>query len=176
MFPRLLCLLCLLALFQQASLAQQSGVARPDPVPDTCPVTRPPTKPFVPPPPYPARTAPGDFLYGTNQLWTSLRTTGTWKGLPHYTPTDPSFRQKLAWWRQGWDWHKEPQPKLKVTGRRLDSPAPPLAAGRANGGWEPEHPDQPFMVVGINLPALGCWEITGHYGNQELTFVVWVAQ
>jgi hypothetical protein len=32
------------------------------------------------------------------------------------------------------------------------------------------------MVVGINLPTLGCWEITGHYEGDELTFVVWVAE
>jgi hypothetical protein len=62
---------------------------------------------------------------------------------------------------------------LKVTGRRLDAPALRLAADRASDGWV--HPDQPFMVVGINFPTLGCWEVTGRYRHQELTFVVWVA-
>jgi Gram-negative bacterial TonB protein C-terminal len=28
---------------------------------------------------------------------------------------------------------------------------------------------------GISIPALGCWEITGHYAGDELRFVVWVA-
>src|SRR6267154_533252 len=93
---------------------------------------------------------------------------------PHYTPSDPTFRQKLFWWRQGYDWHAEPQPKITVTGRRLDSSAPPLLSDRANNGWVQE--DQPFMVVGINFPTLGCWEIKGHYQDDELTFVVWVAQ
>jgi len=32
------------------------------------------------------------------------------------------------------------------------------------------------MMVGMNFPTLGCWEITGHYENDELTFVVWVAE
>jgi hypothetical protein len=27
-----------------------------------------------------------------------------------------------------------------------------------------------------DFPTLGCWEITGHYGNRELTFVVWLPQ
>ena len=98
---------------------------------------------------------------------------GTWR-LGHSTPTDPTFIQKLFWWRQGYDWRTEPQPKLRVTGRRLDSPAPPLAAGRATNGWG--RPDQPFMLVGINLPTLGCWEITGHYEDDELTFVVWLSK
>jgi protein involved in polysaccharide export with SLBB domain len=30
------------------------------------------------------------------------------------------------------------------------------------------------MVTGIHLPTFGCWEITAHYEDDELTFVVWV--
>ena len=170
MLLRLLTSLCLLSLLQ-TSLAQQSG---PDDVPEMCPATKPPMKPFVPPPPYSARAGKDVFWYGSDELWTSLPTTGTWRGLPHSTPADRSFRQKMAWGRQGYDVHAEPWPELKVTGRRLDSPAPPLAASRASNGWV--HRDQPFMLVHMNFPTLGCWEITGHYGNRELTFVVWVIQ
>jgi hypothetical protein len=65
---------------------------------------------------------------------------------------------------------------LAVTGKRLDSPAPPLQMDEhANNGWTGD-PDHPFIVVGINLPALGCWKITGHYKDVELSFVVWVTQ
>jgi len=32
------------------------------------------------------------------------------------------------------------------------------------------------MVTGINIPTLGCWEITAHYQGEELTFVVRVTQ
>jgi hypothetical protein len=32
------------------------------------------------------------------------------------------------------------------------------------------------MVVGINFPTLGCWEITRRYGNDTLTFVAWLAK
>ena len=28
---------------------------------------------------------------------------------------------------------------------------------------------------GIDIPAFGCWEITGHYKDRELSFTVWVA-
>ena len=143
-------------------------------MPKTCPITKPPAHPFIPPSPYPAKTDPGSFWFGTEKLWTDLRTGGTWRGLPHYRRTDSSFRQKLFWWRQGYDWHTENPPKLTVTGRRLDSPAPPLASEHANAGWGDR--DHPFMVVGIDLPTLGCWEITGHYKDEELSFVIWVAQ
>jgi hypothetical protein len=82
---------------------------------------------------------------------------GTWKGLRHYTPSDPTFRQKLFLWRQFYDVRSEPQPEVTITGRRLDSFAPALLADQAANGWAQR--DQPFMVVGINFPTLGCWEI-----------------
>jgi hypothetical protein len=131
--------------------------------------------PFIPPWPYPLKAGSDTFWFGTDSLWTQLPANGIWSGLPHYTPNDPTFRQKLAFWRKGYVVRTEPQPKLKVTGRRLDSPAPPLLSDKtANNGWVQK--DQPFIVTGINFPTLGCWEVTGHYGNQELTFVVGVAE
>ena len=173
MLPRLLPFACLIFLFPVA-LAQQSATAKPDGVPDTCPVTKPSDQPFVPPFPKPAKQPEDSFWFGTDRLWTQLPANGTWRGLPHYTPDDPTFRQKLFFGRQGYDTHKEPEPKLRVMGSRLNSPAPPVLADRATNGWV--HPDQQYMIVGINFPTLGCWEITGHYEDDELTFVIWVAK
>jgi hypothetical protein len=174
MVLRLLTLVSLLFL-SQASLAQQLQTT-PDDVPETCPITRAPALPFIPPWPYPLKAGPGEFWFGTDSLWTALRADGTWRGLPHYTPSDPTFRQKIAFWLRGYVVRREPQPKLTVTGRRLDSPAPPLLADKiTNNAWVQR--DQSFMGTGINLPTLGCWgEITGHYRDEELTFVVWVAE
>jgi hypothetical protein len=163
---------------QGAEAAKQQGTphetAKSQDVPETCPVTKPSDRPFVPPSPYTTELCKDTFWFGTNQLWTFLPIDGTWRGLPHYTPSDPTFRQKLFWWRQGYDWRTEPQPKLTVTGRRLDSVSPPLRISGVSPGWQQR--DQPFMVVGINFPTLGCWEIKGRYHDDELTFVVWVAQ
>jgi hypothetical protein len=138
-------------------------------VPHSCPVTRPPAHPFAPPAPYSSKISPDGFWFGTNELWTSLPVDGTWSGLPHYTPTDTTFRQKLFFWRQGYDPRKDPQPNLVVTGKRLDSPAPPLLCDKANNGAD-------GIVTGINLPTLGCWAIKAHYRDGELAFVVWVKQ
>jgi hypothetical protein len=79
--------------------------------------------------------------------------------------------RRCEWWRQGYDFRTEPIPKLKVTGRRLDSPAAPLITELKNVAGS-----MPCMMVGINFPTLGCWEITGHYGDDELTLVMWVAK
>jgi hypothetical protein len=167
MYPRLLALL--LVLVSGASLAQKSEKRERDSVPDTCPVTTPSDKPFVPPYPYPPRPYPGGSWFGTNRLWTVAPV--AWRGLPHYTPDDPTFRQKMQWWRQGYDYRTEPIPKLKVTGRRLDGQAALLISEVSNVSGT-----LPSMMAGINLPTLGCWEITGHYEADELTLVVWVAK
>jgi hypothetical protein len=65
---------------------------------------------------------------------------------------------------------------LKVSGKRLDSSAPPLATDEhANTGWK-DDPNHPFIVTGIDIPTLGCWQITGRFKDAELSFVVWVTQ
>src|SRR5215471_18394318 len=95
-----------------------SGQERPKTaaVPETCPVTKPAMQPFVPPAPYHAKPSRGQFWFGTDRLWTDLPETGAWIGLGHYTPNDPTFRQKLAFWRQGFDAHAATEAKLTVTG------------------------------------------------------------
>lgn len=170
LFTRLLSLLCLLAL-SLVSVGQSHP--RTSVVPSSCPVTKPGDQPFVPPAPHPAKPSLDGFWFGTDRLWTALPVTGSWSGLPHYTPKDPTFRQKLAFWRQGYDPHTEPQPDLTVSGKRIDALAGPLQSdGKGNGSWTKN--DQ-FIMTGINFPTIGCWEITGRYESDELTFVVWVA-
>ena len=141
-------------------------------VPESCPVTKPPTPAFAPPSPYPNETTPASFWFGTNKLWILLRTDGTWQGLPQWP--DGTFRQKLFWWHEGYDLRHTLHPPLKVTGNRLDSPAPPLQSGVSHGWTNDEN--HPFITNGINLPALGCWKISGRYEDTELSFVVWVTK
>jgi hypothetical protein len=143
-----------------------------DAVPESCPVTKPPAHPFVPPSPYPTET--GGFWFGTDKLWTHLPKNGTWR-LGHPSPSDTTFSQKLFWWRKGFgrgDW----ETMLTVTGRRLDSSAPPFAIDHhAYASWTGD-PNHPFIVTGIDIPTLGCWQITGHFKDAELSFVIWVTQ
>lgn len=139
--------------------------------PDTCPVTRPPTPPFTPPPPYP-RYAPAssEFWYGTDTLWTAVPGTGVWSALPH---NPEGYTQKVFWWRKGYSWQDEPEPHLSVTGQRLDAPASPLSVSKATNAFAEDIGSA--MLVGVDFPTLGCWEISGHYADAELSFVVWIA-
>lgn len=168
--PRLvLLLLCLLFAWRTSSAQSPSTQASND-VPAGCPVTiRYQATPFVPPKPYSQAAGDGSFWFGTDKLWTVLPIDGAWE-LGHYTPNDPTFRQKLFLWRQGYDWRTELRPNLKVIGRRLDAEADPLLVDRpTNVSSEPGG-----MLVGINFPTVGCWEITGRYRDDALTFVIWV--
>lgn len=148
-------------------------------IPDSCPVTKRPEKPFVPPPPW------GDvgddskdpyFSYGNDRLWVELPRNGMWKELKlNYAPIPAVYSQGVLWGRIGYDRLAEPHPKLQVTGKRLDAKAPGLVARRAEGCCRvfdgPEPPSE--MSVLLNLPTLGCWEITGRYEGEALTFVIW---
>jgi hypothetical protein len=113
------------------------------------------------------RLGGGSWL-GTDRLWIASPPI-VWKGLPHYAPNDPTFREKMQWWRHGYDFCTEPIPKLKATGRRLDAPVLPLITEVNNVAGS-----KPSKMVGMNFPTLGCWEITCRYEDDELTFVVWV--
>jgi hypothetical protein len=63
---------------------------------------------------------------------------------------------------------------LKVSGRRLDGNSPPFeTSGYASNGYR-EQDWKSFTVIGIDIPTPGCWEITGQYKEQELSYVVWV--
>ena len=132
--------------------------------PATCPVTLPPNPPFTPP------TSIHGTWYGTDNLWTDLPDGGMWYGLPH---NSKGYTQKVLWWRKGYSWTKEPEPPLSVTGRRLDAPAPPLNVSKATNAYAADIGSA--MMVGVDFPTLGCWEITGRYADAELSFVVWVA-
>jgi hypothetical protein len=170
----LLTVLACAATIQQPTLAQRgtSGSGRP---PVACSVTKPSDSPFVPPLPYPTAPLGDDFWFGTPQLWTVLPRSGAWKGLPHYTPSDPTFRQKSPWWRQGYSGHAS-EPNLTVTGERLDAVASPLLSDHASSVWEENKPDLPFMMTGLNFPTVGCWRVTGRYAGTELSYVVWVTE
>ena len=117
---RLLPLLCLILCSVAASQDHPKT-----PAPDSCLVTRAATPPFVPPPPHPAQPPVDSFWFGTDRLWTFLPVSGMWR-LGHYIPADPTFRQKLFFWRQGFNPHTDLRPKLTVSGKCIDTEAPLL--------------------------------------------------
>ena len=166
-----LCVSLLILVFAFTAMGQQnSPEQRPIP-PASCPVTLAPAVPFTPPGVPEMVKDDIVFWFGTEKLWTSLRRSGEvwgWKPRPAGTS---NLTQKLFYYSVDYDRHREGNADLKVTGRRLDADAPPL--------WTPPTTNalgEPYdaMATGVYMPTPGCWEITGEYKGQKLTFVVWL--
>jgi len=138
--------------------------------PESCPITVLQNPLFVPPAPYDSMGFEGEFWYGSNSLWTAVRENGIWEALPH---NPEGYTQKVFWWRDGYVWTDEPEPELTVTAERLDVSAPLIYASKATNAYASDIGSA--MLVGVDMPTLGCWKITGKYGNAEVSFVVWVA-
>ena len=169
----LISLVVLTAKAQQNSV-QQPGTQPRSAVPASCPVTTPPEPPFIPP--IYDELSENEFPVGTEKLWTYLSKSGIWEWEPHKPGHEHQVQPltvKITWLSVDYDWRTELRPNLTVTGKRLDGPASPLLllpptniAGR-NARYG-------FMLSGVYVPTPGCWEITGDYKGQKLSFVVWV--
>ena len=134
---------------------------------DVCPVIQPQQPPFSPPIDV---NYEGHFWYGSPALWTNLPTDGIWWGLPK---DEDGYVQKAVFWREGFVALEELNPDLTVSGRRLDGSAPTFSFSDATHGWDD---DSNFMLMGISIPTLGCWEITADYHDTQLTHVVRVVE
>lgn len=138
------------AILPQISLAQTDG---------TCARTPPSGQIFSKP--YPA----SDNWYGTEALAVILPPDGIWRGMgpAHH------YRNKLFWWSYGFKPGSES--KMKVTGRRLDGNSPPANVSNVSSAYSPSLGGW-TMLVAVEFPGPGCWEIAGQYLGQELKFVV----
>lgn len=136
---------------------------------ENCPVSLPAAGEFAPPEPFAPRPSVDEFWYGTSDLWTALPTSGRWEALPH---NKAGYTQKLFWWREGYDALAEPQPDIIISGKRLDDPSQTFTEDQTTHGIHPNY--QSFMLVGVDFPTEGCWEVTGSYRGRTLSYVVWV--
>jgi hypothetical protein len=110
----------------------------------------------------------GTEWFGTAELWTVLDRDGeVW---PHPVDQD-ALTAKTVWWSVNWDPEAEPEPAITVRGRRLDAPGSfsffPGTNATAPGF-------DTAMMVGIEVPEPGCWEITATYLDASLTYVALV--
>jgi hypothetical protein len=152
-----------------ASTPQQTPRGTPA-APASCAVTQ-ADPAFAAPSPYPSQPFGGRSLwYGSAALWTFLEPNGeVWSGL---TRDSHGLTQKTFWFSTRWPGTaNEPIPTLTVTGRRLDGSGA-FTSGAATNASSPDFGDA--MLVGIEVPTAGCWQITGHYGDAELSYIVWI--
>jgi len=138
--------------------------------PKDCPVTTSANVSFKAPEPFsPIAPWEGIFWYGSEHLWTALNTDGVWSKLPE---NSDGYGQKIMWWSSLYSLKDELEPELVVSGRRLDGEAEPLRFYGATNAMADDIGEA--MLTGVEIPTLGCWEITGQYKESEISFVVWV--
>lgn len=160
--------------------SSQPALPQADTVPDSCKFIPRPAREFMPPPDFRIEKLPVGFFYiGSEKLWTTIGERMIWEWRPHRPGHELDLTQKIFWFRLGYSWRREPVPKLRVTGRRLDGPAPALTTpqGPATNAFTNENNEYSgAMLTGVYLPTPGCWEITGDYEGDKLSFVVWASR
>ena len=114
-------------------------------------------------PPFPE----SENWYGSEALAVMLPAEGRWAT----TKKDASIAVKLFWWSSGFKPGMEENLTVKIrnlSGGENDAVAnrPTNAHAESLGGWT--------MLTGIDFRTPGCWEISGEYLGQTLTFVVQV--
>jgi hypothetical protein len=155
------------------------GMLSQDARPGNCRVTLSSDGRFVPPSPVPAgpashlEIASDQFWFGTEKLWTVLPADGTWPGSVPGKPGDFAYSNKLPWFRLHPAFSENDGP-LTITGKRLDGPSPSFTEIFLSNAFSRDD-DNAMIMGGIEIPAFGCWEITGQYKDQQLTFTAWVA-
>lgn len=162
-----------------AFLVEDSASASPDALfevpPKDCPLTQPPEPAFIPPLPNLAKTPPGYFWYGTEDLWTMLSVDGVWGALPYFGDETGGehYFNKLFWWNKDYDWQAEPSPEFTATGQQLDGVGLTFTTSDATNAYTPDFASA--ILTGVEIPAAGCWMLTGSYQGHSLSFVVWIA-
>ena len=165
------------------NLSAQGGTARYagereradyDNLPANCRVTLPSDGVFEPPSTAfvgPSRT-PDRFFFGTESLWTFLPADGTLRGSGPEKPGDFAYHGKFFWFRTHAPFLLQDGP-VSLKGKRLDGPAPSFVATHDSIS-SPGEDGNAWIVMGLDVPVFGCWEFTGHYKDQDLTFTIWV--
>jgi hypothetical protein len=158
----------LISLVGFATVGQQNSSEQRPAAPASCPLTLPPAVPFTP---AGEHKLDNSFWLGSEKLWISLRKSGeVWGWLPR-GPGKPDLTAKIFWGSVDFDYRRKEDYDLKVTGRRLDGEAPPLVVDKVtNALFVPNA----AILSGVYIPTPGCWEITGDYKGQKLSFVVWL--
>lgn len=139
------------------------------PVPESCPVTRaaPETR-FTPPPPHEDFKAGAPmFWFGSDALYVLLSADGRWHGQKASTGT----RNKSFWYRKDAEWREEFPYQFKATAKRIDADGPIIAFPNVNNAIIGKVVAMLFM---LELPERGCWEVTGSYKSDSLSWVTWV--
>lgn len=132
---------------------------------ENCPVTLPTSSPV----PAAGPTSQNWSWYGSEALAAKIPVDGKWMGMG----PEHNYGDKFWWWRLGYEAAKETAPDLVVSGIRLDGSAPEAKGLKATNAYGPGWNQ---MLVGMEFPASGCWQVVGKYRGRELTMILQVGE
>jgi hypothetical protein len=129
----------------------------------------------------PAGVRPGSDEHGNGRLSTLLGSDGRLlvapKSAPEYLDADGGIAvdgilksDGSVSIKQGWERGQGVRGRVRVQARRLDAPAPRVDRTIPPGGYGLTG----FQAANLELPAVGCWKVTGSVGTARLTFVTLV--
>ena len=139
------------------------------PIPDSCPVTRATAETRYAPPP-PVRPDAADsprFWYGSDELYTNLAADGRWRGMKSAS----GIREKSIWFRKDAQWLDEVPHQLRVTFRPLGKAGSMFTVPRVTNAIIGK---EVAMLLMLEFPTPGCWEVTANYKDAHASFVTWV--
>lgn len=147
-------------LFAAMAIAPLSALA-------DCPVTLPAESPVTAP------HAKGGGLFGSDALAVHLPRNGKWRGLG----SQYNYRDKLWFWRLGYEAAAETRPNLVLKGVKLPDSvgAETIEVRNATNAFGMGDTWQEMLML-VEFPSAGCWRLTATYVlpgvERNLSFVV----
>lgn len=132
-----------------------------------CEVTLPSTSP-VPAAPS-AKNHHSHAWYGSEELAAFIPASGKWYGMgPKH-----GYRDKFWWWAKGYDASLPPLAPLKLTVHRLSGLPYEFEMSSETGGY---NDDWNAILIGLEFPTAGCWQVIGNYQQHKLKVIFIVNQ
>jgi hypothetical protein len=109
----------------------------------------------------------GAGWYGDQIFAVQLPSGGSWHGMG----ATHNFRDKLFWWGAGFGPGHEGD--LVVSARHLDADATAVISRVTGAYYDPLIGST--MLVAVEFPVAGCWEISGTYKGKTIVFAVYAS-
>ena len=84
--------------------------------------------------------------------------------------SERGYGQKLAWWAPGYDWQAEPNPLFELVAKPLERIGEEYRLTETTNMLDGELGSA--ILLGVEFPFPGCWEITGNYNGESTTYVI----
>ena len=100
--------------------------------------------------------------HGNENLAALIPADGRWIGMG----ASYNYRDKFWWWQKGFSARVHPDSALNVSATKLDGSGVQFEAPKATSGYDP---NWDAMLVLMEFPSPGCWQVTGVYKGSKLT-------